>query len=199
MKDVNLIILAGGDSRRMKFPKEFLKIDGEYLIHKNIRILKNIFDEIIVVSNEKSHYENLDVKVVRDIFYKKGPLAGLHSGLTYSSKKFSYLLACDMPIVDLNFVKFVISNIDTKFDGVVFEDENKKILPMNGIYKNELKTLLKEELLKNNLKFTNFINKNNFKILPYEKIKKFYKDGVFLNLNTQKDLEKLKQNEQNSF
>ena len=32
MKDVNLIILAGGDSRRMKFPKEFLKIDGEYLI-----------------------------------------------------------------------------------------------------------------------------------------------------------------------
>ena len=69
MKDVNLIILAGGDSRRMKFPKEFLKIDDEYLIHKNIRILKNIFDEIIVVSNEKSHYENLDVKVVRDIFY----------------------------------------------------------------------------------------------------------------------------------
>lgn len=192
MKDINLIILAGGNSKRMKFSKEFLKIDKEYLIHKNIKILQKLFDEIIVVSNEKEHYKNLNVKVIRDIFYKKGPLAGLHSALTYSNYKFSYLLACDMPVIDLNFIKFMISNLDENFDGLVSKDENSKILPMNGIYKNTLKNSLREELINDNLKFTKFIEKNNFKILNFEKIEKFYKERVFLNLNTQKELDEFK-------
>lgn len=192
MKDINVIILAGGNSRRMHFPKEFLKVDGEYLIHKNIKILKDIFDEVIVVSNEKEHYKNLNVKVVRDIFYKKGPLAGLHSGLTYSTTSLSYLLACDMPIIDTSFIKFIIKNFDFNFDALVFQDEIGRILPMNGIYKNSLKEKLKEELLKDNLKFTDFIKKNNFKILKFEEIKQFYKEGVFLNLNTKEDLEYFK-------
>lgn len=192
MKDINAIILAGGNSSRMHFPKEFLKVDGEYLIHRNIKVLKKFFDEIIVVSNKKEHYKDLNVKVVRDIFYKKGPLAGLHSGLTYSTTSLSYLLACDMPIIDIDFIKFIIANFDLNFDALVFQDEIGRILPMNGIYKNILKDKLKEELLKDNLKFTDFVLKNNVKILKFEEIKKFYKEGVFLNLNTKEDLESFK-------
>ncbi len=38
-----------------------------------------------IVSNNRGHYKDLKVRVVRDIFYKKGPMAGLHSGLCYSN------------------------------------------------------------------------------------------------------------------
>ncbi len=104
---INCIILAGGNSRRMTFPKEFIELEEKYLVHNSIEVLKNIFEDIVVVSNNKEHYKDLKVRVVRDIFYKKGPMAGLHSGLCYSDTEFSFLTACDMPNVDENFIKYI--------------------------------------------------------------------------------------------
>lgn len=190
--NINCIILAGGNSSRMKFPKELLKINDEYLIHKTIIKLKEIFKEIIVVSNNSTHYKDIDVKVVRDIFYKKGPMAGLHSGLSYSKAEYSFLIACDMPNIDEKFIKFLISNLDKKFDGLVCISKESKILPMNGIYKNSLKENLREELIKDNLKFVKFIENNNFKFLKYEDWEKFDKNNIFENLNTIDELEKFK-------
>ena len=52
---INCIILAGGNSIRMTFPKEYIEIEEKYLIHNSIEILKNVFDDIVVVSNNKGH------------------------------------------------------------------------------------------------------------------------------------------------
>ena len=104
---INCIILAGGNSIRMTFPKEYIEIEEKYLIHNSIEILKNVFDDIVVVSNNRGHYKDLKVRVVRDIFYKKGPMAGLHSGLCYSNSDFSFLTACDMPNMDEKFIRFL--------------------------------------------------------------------------------------------
>ena len=188
MKNINCIILAGGNSKRMTFPKEFIKIDEEYLIHRSIKTLKNFFDEIIVVSNEKEHYKDFDVKVVRDIFYKKGPMAGLHSGLSYSSTNYSYLLACDMPIIDIEFINFMVLEIDKNYEGLICISKDNTVLPMNGIYRNDLKYKLRLELLNDNRKFVKFIQDNNFKSLKYEKWEKFDKRNVFKNLNTKDEL-----------
>lgn len=192
MSKVNCIILAGGNSRRMTFNKEFIKLNEDFLIHKSIKELKKVFNEIIVVSNNSKHYENLNVKIVRDIFYKKGPLAGLHSGLCYSKSEFSFLTACDMPNIDENFIKFLISKLDTSFDGVICVSKENKLLPMNAIYKNDLKENLRKELIKDNLKFVKFIEDNNFKFLKYEYWKEFDKKNIFENLNTISELEKFK-------
>ena len=54
---INCIILAGGNSIRMTFPKEYIEIEEKYLIHNSIEILKNVFDDIVVVSNNKGHYK----------------------------------------------------------------------------------------------------------------------------------------------
>ena len=184
MKNVDCIILAGGNSKRMKFPKELIKINNEYLIHSTINELKKVFDEIIVVSNRSQHYEGLNVNVVRDIFYKKGPMAGLHSGLVYSKSDFSFLLACDMPNIDIDFILFLISQIDDDFDGVVCRDENNEIMPMYAIYKRDLKDCLRDELLKDNRKIIKFIEDNNFKFLNFDDWKYYSKKNIFENLNT---------------
>lgn len=194
---INCIILAGGNSRRMTFPKEFIEIDEKYLVHNSIEILKNIFEDIIVVSNNKEHYKDLKVKVVRDIFYKKGPLAGLHSGLCYSESEFSFLTACDMPNINEDFIRFLISELDKNFDGVICVSKENKLLPMNAIYKNSLKENLREELLKDHRKFVKFIEDNKFKTIPYEDWKEFDKQNIFKNLNTISELEKFKMEKNN--
>ncbi|WP_313961166.1 molybdenum cofactor guanylyltransferase [uncultured Parvimonas sp.] len=189
---INCIILAGGNSRRMTFPKEYIEIEEKYLIHNSIEALKNLFDDIVVVSNNKDHYKDVKVRVVRDIFYKKGPMAGLHSGLCYSNNEFSFLTACDMPNMDEKFIRFLISKLDKDFDGLVCLSKGGKILPMNGIYKNSLKENLREELIKDNLKFVKFIEDSNFKFLEYEEWKNFDDKNIFENLNTIKELEEFK-------
>ena len=186
---INCIILAGGNSVRMTFPKEYIEIEEKYLVHNSIEVLKNIFDDIVIVSNDKEHYKDLKVRVFRDIFYKKGPMAGLHSGLCYSESEFSFLTACDMPNIDEKFIRFMISKLDKNFDGLICLSENGKFLPMNGIYKNSLKENLREELIKDNRKFVRFLEDNNFKFLKYEDCKNFDKKNIFENLNTIKELE----------
>lgn len=185
---INCIILAGGKSSRMKFNKEYIKIDGEFLIHKNIEKLKKIFSEILVISNNFEHYNKFDVSVYRDIFFRKGPMAGLHSGLVNSNSNYSFLIACDMPNVDLKFINFLIENIEEKFDGLICLNEFDEIMPMYGIYKNNLKTKLKEELIKDNRKFKKFIEDNNFKYLSYNDYKNIVTTDIFENLNTTTDL-----------
>lgn len=189
---INCIILAGGNSIRMTFPKEYIEIEEKYLIYNSIEALKNLFDDIVVVSNNKDHYKDVKVRVVRDIFYKKGPMAGLHSGLCYSDTEFSFLTACDMPNMDEKFIRFLISKLDKDFDGLVCLSKGGKILPMNGIYKNSLKENLREELIKDNLKFVKFIEDSNFKFLEYEEWKNFDDKNIFENLNTIKELEEFK-------
>ena len=189
---INCIFLAGGNSIRMTFPKEYIEIEEKYLIHNSIEALKNLFDDIVVVSNNKDHYKDVKVRVVRDIFYKKGPMAGLHSGLCYSNNEFSFLTACDMPNMDEKFIRFLISKLDKDFDGLVCLSKCGKILPMNGIYKNSLKENLREELIKDNLKFVKFIEDSNFKFLEYEEWKNFDDKNIFENLNTIKELEEFK-------
>lgn len=194
---INCIILAGGNSTRMTFPKEYIELEEKYLVHNSIEVLKNIFEDIVVVSNNKEHYKDLKVRVVRDIFYKKGPMAGLHSGLCYSDTEFSFLTACDMPNMDEKFIKFLISKLDVNFDGLVCLSEEGKILPMNGIYKNSLKKNLRDELIKDNRKFVRFIEDNNFKFLKYEDWKIFDEKNIFENLNTINELEKYRKKQLN--
>lgn len=172
----------------MKFDKEYMKIDGEYLIYKNIEKLREVFDEIIVISNHSEHYKNQNVKVCRDVFYRKGPLAGLHSGLVYTDYKFSFLIACDMPNINVNFIRFLISNIDENYDGLICLDENGEVMPMYGIYKNELKFKIRDLLMNDLKKFKAFILENNFKFLKFEAYREQINCNIFENLNTFEEL-----------
>ena len=53
MSKVNCIILAGGNSKRMTFNKEFIKLNEDFLIHKSIKELKKVFNEIKEVTIRK--------------------------------------------------------------------------------------------------------------------------------------------------
>ena len=97
-----------------------------------------------------------------------------------------------MPNMDEKFIRFLISKLDKDFDGLVCLSKGGKILPMNGIYKNSLKENLREELIKDNLKFVKFIEDSNFKFLEYEEWKNFDDKNIFENLNTIKELEEFK-------
>jgi molybdopterin-guanine dinucleotide biosynthesis protein A len=55
-KNMTGIILAGGKNSRMGMEKAFLKIGGIRLIDRILGVYKEIFTEIIIVTNEPLAY-----------------------------------------------------------------------------------------------------------------------------------------------
>ncbi|WGX77075.1 molybdenum cofactor guanylyltransferase [Paraclostridium bifermentans] len=128
------VILAGGKSSRMKFDKQFLVIDEKRLIYDLANKLENHFNEIIIVTNKPEFYDDCSYKVVVDEIKECGPLSGIHIGLKSASSEYVYFLACDMPNIDNNYIKFLKENISILYD-VYITKLDKFEEPFHGVYK----------------------------------------------------------------
>lgn len=134
------IILAGGKSSRMGFDKQFLVINEKRLILDIAKKLKKHFKEIIIVTNKKEYYKDLGYKVVEDEIKGMGPLAGISVGLKNSSSLYAYIIACDMPILDDNYIKYIKAMVnkdikDKKESHIYISILNDKIQLFHGAYK----------------------------------------------------------------
>ncbi|MFC2078102.1 molybdenum cofactor guanylyltransferase [Candidatus Bipolaricaulota bacterium] len=112
-----LLILAGGESKRMGFPKHQLTVDGrDTLTHLHER-LGHLFVETIVVGRDLDSVPE-DVCVAEDRLIARSPLVGIHGGLSASRTNLTFVVACDMPYVEPKLVEFLLSQAEG-FDVVV--------------------------------------------------------------------------------
>lgn len=103
-----LIILAGGESKRMGFPKHGLTIQGRgVLSHLHAR-LGSLFFETIVVGRDVSSVPD-GVRVAEDRYCQRGAFIGIHGGLTASRTGLTFVVACDMPHVVPKLVEHLLS------------------------------------------------------------------------------------------
>jgi len=93
-----LLLLAGGESRRMGRPKALLPVCGSTLIEWMAGRLAPRFQRLLVSAGDEQQLpESLRVHLVRDLRPAAGPLAGIESGLAATSHDVLVVVACDMP------------------------------------------------------------------------------------------------------
>lgn len=191
-KDMTGIILAGGKNSRMGTNKAFLEINGSQLIDKTINIYREIFSEIIIVTNDPlSYIKFTDAAIVTDIYKGKGPLGGIYTGLFYSKNDHAFISACDMPFLNKDFIIYLTEHAD-KFD-IVVPQLSEGFQPLHAIYSQNCLSHIKKMLLADKLKITGFYKEVRLLSIPEEKIKPFNQDGrLFLNINTPEDITSLK-------
>lgn len=180
-------ILAGGKSSRMGFDKQFIEFDGENIVKRNAEILRAMFNQIIVVTNRPSLYNDSDcIETVKDIIFQKGPLSGIHSALSYSKSSYVYFLACDMPEIDLKFIEFMKSQVDSDDIEICIPLKEGRMELFNGFYSRSLIPRIEKLLEEEKRAIRNLVEESNSKIID---IDERAEDKIFLNLNTQKELE----------
>ena len=183
------IILAGGKSSRMGFDKQFLKIDERRLMDRIIHKLEEEFDEIIIVTNKPEYYIGLSQKITQDIIEDKGPLAGIHAGLKESSSQYVFVLACDMPNINMDYVRFMKQTIkDKDVDGCVtnFQDW---IEPFSSFYSRDIVDDIERHLKSNKRSINSLLPSLNIHYIEEDKARDFSPNwDMFLNLNTREDL-----------
>ena len=96
----SLLVLAGGDSRRMGRPKAWLEVGDTYLLRYVAERLAPAFSEVLVSFAEPEQLEDpVPYRVVFDRRPSAGPLAGLEAGLASARNEVIFAVACDMPYV----------------------------------------------------------------------------------------------------
>ncbi len=145
---ISAVILAGGEGMRFGGkPKTEIIIGGRKIISRMLDVIRQILDEIIIVTNSPDIYSGIEnCRIIGDIYSKSGPLGGIHTAMKASEKEAIFVFAGDMPYLD----KELIINQIKKYAGsgysAVVPVLNNLEEPLHAIYKtsllNELEKLL---------------------------------------------------------
>ena len=126
------IILSGGKSARMGENKAFIDIDGIPIMNRIHALFKTLFQEIIIVTNQKELFSGLDAKIYSDLIPNGGVLAGLYTGLFFSAYPYSFCVACDMPFLNTSVMQYLINKIDDS--DVIVPRTRDGLQPLHAIY-----------------------------------------------------------------
>ena len=98
--EATLLVLAGGDSRRMGRSKPWIEVGNTVLLRYVVERLAPAFSEVMVSFAEPEQMEqHIPYRVVFDRKRNAGPLAGLEAGLMAAHHEVLFAVACDMPYV----------------------------------------------------------------------------------------------------
>jgi len=112
-------ILAGGENTRFPAPKAFIEIGGIKIIEKALSVLKGIFGEVVISTNEPERYFYLGVPLIGDVYNVRGPMTGIFSVFSATGAPEVFTVACDMPFINPELIKALTKKKKTGFDAVI--------------------------------------------------------------------------------
>ena len=130
------IVMAGGESRRMGVDKSLLRVGGQPMIERICEQLRGHFDEILISANEPEKLAFLGLKVVPDRVRGQGPLMGIASALEASRNELNFVVACDIPQIDVGLVESMLAEARRSgADVVIPTASDQRHEPLYAIYR----------------------------------------------------------------
>lgn len=192
--NIGCSILAGGKNSRLSgFNKALIKIDNCSILKKNTENLKNIFEEIILVTNSPDEYYCVKNKytIINDEIKNIGPLGGIYSALRKTQKEALFFVPCDMPFLNNDLILKVIDVYQKNDCDAIVPRIGKNIEPIHSVYRKNISLKLYKHIIEGkDYSIRSFLKKINVIYLDLEdnEINK----KIFTNINTPEDLEKIK-------
>lgn len=200
--DITGIILSGGKSSRMGVNKSLLVINGKTIIERVRDLMKSIFSEVLLITNEPDEYLFLGINIYQDIYKGYGPLAGIHSGLIHSATKRNFIISCDIPLMTIKMIKYLVEFKTDKL--ITIAKADGFIQQLAGIYHRDILVPVEETLIaqqtgnvrnvnqqKRGCKVLSLVNDVGAEIINTDLLP-FYTPDTYFNMNKQKDFEFVK-------
>ena len=186
-KKVTGIILSGGKSIRMGENKAFVRIEGVPIIRRIYDLFKELFEEVIIVTDQKDLFSNFDSKIYSDLIPGKGALGGLYTGIFFSSFWHSFCVACDMPFIRKSLVQYLTENIDDA--DVIVPQTKDGLQPLHAIYSKNCVNPMRRLIEEGKSKIIDLYSQVNVKIVDEKDFLRFDPRGEsFINVNTPEEL-----------
>ena len=111
-QDLDALVIAGGESRRMGGPKALLPMGDTTILGTILSLLQPMFRNVIVVARETKSFAWLGSEVLADDRPERGPLVGLARGLAASDAPWCFVVGCDMPLLQAGVIGRMCENLD---------------------------------------------------------------------------------------
>ena len=178
------IIMAGGDSSRMGADKSMLPIKGRPLIEHICEQLRGTFGQILISTNEVEKLAFLGFEIIPDKTPGQGPLMGIASALEGSANELNFVVSCDIPHIELWFVRRMLSEAKA-VDVVIPTTGDEKYEPLFAVYCKSALEAINEVLDAGRRKISDVFARCNVKYIELEAER-------FVNLNTMAEYEEFR-------
>jgi FdhD protein len=190
------VILAGGSSTRMGSNKALLPCQNGRFIETIYRQFMDLFDEVILVTNTPEIFSFLPCRKVPDLFPDTGPLVGLHSGLYHSGNPLIFAVACDMPYLNSEVIRYIASR--SEGGSVVVPETPGGLEPLHAVYGKSSLAAMEEALAsgkKGIISFLERIGAMRISVAEIAAIDPFF--ASFRNINTPEEFYQMREEENN--
>lgn len=124
-----------------------------------------------------------------DLYPGKGALGGIYTGLVSSANFHNLTVACDMPFLNIELLRYMIE-LCPGFDAVV-PRVGRNVEPLHAIYSKNCLDPIARLLKHGNLQIGNLFNSVKVRYIEQDEIDKFDPEHLsFFNVNTKADLER---------
>ena len=130
---VSGIVLAGGHSRRMGRDKALIEFQGKPLIAHVIAALRELTEDVVLVTNRSAVYRPFGTRVVADYDPPRGPLGGIAAGLQAVQHDLAFVAACDMPFLNPRLLRYLLLE-SPGYDAVV-PQSGAEFEPLHALYR----------------------------------------------------------------
>lgn len=194
MEAVSAIIQAGGQSRRMGTDKALIDYHGRPLLAHVIDVLSQLSDDVIVVANRSAVYgpivDALGARLVPDYDPPSGPLGGLAAGLAAMTHDLAIVVACDMPLLNPDLLRYLIERAADAEAAVPLTGEEYE--PLHAVYRRACLPAIQRRLANDQRRVVSFFGDVRVIGVPEAEWRRIDPGGQSLsNLNTPDDLAQL--------
>ncbi len=190
--NVTSIILAGGKNLRLGRNKALEAINGTSLIERVVNRLEPLSNRILIVTSAvQTEMPFPDrAEVVVDIEPDRGPLAGIYTGMLASSSTHVIAVACDMPFLNTELLKYMVETCGD-YDAVIPRLDDGKVEPLHAVYSRNCLEEMRAQLEKDMLKVHMLLKSINVRYMDPDESRKIDPDLLsYFNINHQSDLDR---------
>jgi molybdenum cofactor guanylyltransferase len=189
-----VVVLCGGESRRMGRPKAWLPFGPERLLQRVVRLVGTVARPIVVVAAPGQELPELpdDVAIVRDPVAGRGPLQGLAAGFTAMPDpvEFVYATATDVPFLEPRWITRLVELIGDS--DMVIPKVGGYLHPLAALYRRGAMLLVVEGLLaQGRLRVTSLVEAASARVVGESHLRELDpRLGTLQNLNLPADYER---------
>jgi molybdopterin-guanine dinucleotide biosynthesis protein A len=117
--------------------KAMLPFHGETLISRQIRIMREVCEEILIVTHPDNEVQLMadQALVVFDAIRDQGPLGGIQAGLRASQHDISWVVACDEPFLSSQAAAYMAEKLVHEQADAIIPWRDGRHQMLHGVYR----------------------------------------------------------------
>ena len=187
------IILAGGKSSRLGRDKAWEDVGGQRIIDRVIGALQSSCDEVLIIGDRPERQSELSlpkcIQYRSDELKGRGSIGGLYTGLKSSDTLWSLVVACDMPFISRELIRFMLSIISKNRCDAIVPIINGRYQPTHALYNSTCIPFIEKNISSGNFRMDSYFDEIYLEEISEDVINSIQGAELsFFNVNTEDDL-----------